>query len=265
MKAKFLKIVLPAVLAVGFNATTTQLHASFIPLGQTNYLQNFDTLPSSGKAKVTIPGWAIAEFGNEDNMIQSDNGSMSLGGAYSYGRIGSNNRAMGTLNDGMGNYSYFGADFQNTGHRSINSLNVSFTGEEWRLGRAGVQNTLAFQYSLNAGSLTSGTWINVPSLSFTTPNTVGVGAHDGTLASNERQIASTISFLNIPVGSTFWIRWLENTPGGKNAPGDGLAIDNFSISAVPEATTLFGSIVAVVLCALALRGQGRSSKAVLPA
>jgi hypothetical protein len=149
---------------------------------------------------------------------------------------GTGNRALGALTSG-GNDPIFGASFQNTGAGSLNRLNISYTGEEWRLGQAGVANTLQFSYSLNAKGVNDklALWINVPSLGFTTPNVTGVGAHNGTLAANQTQIASAISFLNIPQGGTFWVRWQEPPAG---SPGDGLAVDNFSISAVPEATTL---------------------------
>jgi hypothetical protein len=105
---------------------------------------------------------------------------------------------------------------------------------------------LQFQYSLNAGSLNSGTWINVPGLDFLTPNLVGVGAHNGNLAANQSAISGSIGFLNIPVGATFWIRWVDLAlPGG--GPEDGLAVDDFTISGVPEASTWCGALAAIGL------------------
>jgi hypothetical protein len=240
--------------------TASGARASFIPLGRTNYFQNFDSLVSSGKSKVLPLGWAVQEYGNEDNQIQADNGGMTAGGMYSYGANGSTDRALGSLRN-QGTYGVFGANFQNTGGGLINRLNISYTGEEWRLGATGRgQDRLQFQYSLNAGSLSSGTWINVPSLDFLTPNLTGVGAHDGNLAANETQISGSIGFLNIPVGSTFWMRWVDVAlPGG--GPEDGLAVDNFSITAVPEVSTWFAAFAATGLlgCVLWKRGsQGLS-------
>src|SRR6185503_10448274 len=105
-----------------------------------------------------------------------------------------------------------------------------------------------FQYSLNASSLTSGTWINAPSLDFLTPNLTGAGAHDGNLSANQTQVGGSIGFLNIPVGGTFWVRWVDaQLPGG--GAEDGLAIDNFSISAVPEAATLAAGFCMTLLLA----------------
>jgi hypothetical protein len=220
-----------------------------------------------------LPGWAIRQFQNENSqgnqndqgqndqgnqgsggmLIAADDGSSRLGGIYSYGLAGSQNRALGTLTDANGNSGIFGANFQNSGPAPVTTLNISYTGEEWRLGVEGHQNTLQFQYSLNAQSVSDAkaTWLNVPALSFLTPNLTGVGAHDGTLAINQTQIASTISFLNIPQGATFWVRWQE-TGVASNTPGDGLAVDNFSLSAVPEVSTLLGGFAALGLLAAAV-------------
>jgi hypothetical protein len=244
MKSKLLKIAFSAAVGMALNGMAPSAQATIIPLGgSTNYFQNFNTLPTTGKPNFSLPGWAVASM---DGKIYADDGSSTTAGvAYSYGQSGNANRAIGIIaNNGN---DFFGANFQNTGSKAISSLNVSFTGEEWNLATAGKQSaTLAFQYSLNAGGLTSGTWINVPALSFSTPNTVGAGKHDGTLAANQHNLASTISFLNIPVGSTFWVRWSEVLINGAKV-GDGLAIDNFSISAVPEATTYAAGLGALGL------------------
>jgi hypothetical protein len=247
-KVTLLKLA-SAALAVGFAALfSNSATAAFIPLGRTNYFQNFDSLVSSGKSKFLPSGWAMAEFGNMDNQIVADNGSATAGGIYSYGANGSTDRALGSLRSGggsnpeSGNFGIFGANFQNTAGSAINRLNISYTGEEWRLGAQGRgPDRLQFQYSLNAGSLTSGTWINVPGLDFLTPNLIGVGAHNGNLAANQTLISGSIGFLNIPVGATFWIRWVDMAlPGG--GPEDGLAVDNFTIGPIPEASTLAAGI-----------------------
>src|SRR5262245_36781296 len=174
-----------AALAVGFAAlVSNSASAAFIPLGRTNYFQNFDSLVSSGKSKTLPTGWSIAQFGNMDGQIYADNGNSTGGGVYSYGANGSSDRALGLLRSGgggnpnSGNWAMFGANFQNSSGGAVNRLNISYTGEEWRLGAQGRgPDRLQFQYSLNAGSLTSGTWINVPGLDFLTPNLIGAGAH----------------------------------------------------------------------------------------
>jgi hypothetical protein len=230
-----------ALAAAGLGLVSAQ--AAFIPLGATNYFQNFNSLPSSGSSSTLPTGWASFYPTDKGTTVFADDGSGMAGRIYSYGNSGSSDRALGTLRDytlkGSMN-PMFGADFQNSGNRAINRLNISYTGEEWRLGATGRgADRLQFQYSLNAGSLTDSkaTWLNAPALDFLTPNLTGVGAHNGDLAANQTQLATSIGFLNIPVGASFWVRWVDVAlPGG--GPEDGLAVDNFSISAVPEATTL---------------------------
>src|SRR5262249_18335287 len=54
-----------------------------------------------------------------------------------------------------------------------------------------------------------------------------IGALDGNLAVNRTTVSATISSLNIPNGSTFFIRWTDFD--ATNAD-DGLGIDDFSIT-----------------------------------
>jgi hypothetical protein len=69
---------------------------------------------------------------------------------------------------------------------------------------------------------------------------------DGTSSVNSTGISFTISGLNIPSGSDFWIRWEDDQQGGYNS---GLAIDNLSIQAVPEPAE-WGAISGAGLLAL---------------
>jgi uncharacterized protein len=262
MKRELLKKLMPLSVAALGLLSCWDAHSAFIPLGRTNYFQNFDSLVSSGKSKIMPLGWSFVEYGNMDSQYNADNGSATSGGAYSYGNNGSSDRAFGSLRSGggggqnSGNFAVFGANFQNSSDGAFNRLNISYTGEEWRLGAAGRGvDRLQFQYSLNAGSLNSGTWINVPGLDFLTPNLVGAGAHDGNLAANQTQISGSIGFLNIPVGATFWVRWVDAALSG-GGPEDGLAVDNFLIAGVPEASTWCGALAAIGLMAGVLWKRG---------
>lgn len=265
MKAKLLRIVLPAALVIGFCAIPIRSQASFIPIGRgTNYFQNFDypALPKSSTSKTTPAGWFAGTLAGENlnTTIYADNGSSSLGAIYSYGLTGDNNRALGLFDDGK-SFNLFGAAFENTGPGSINRVNISYTGEEWRLGaneNPNHRNSLQFVYAITTGNYPT-SWGNVPGLSFSTPNLFGVGSHDGTQAGNQVNVSSSISFLNIPQGSMLWIAWYEQLGSG-NKVGDGLAIDKFSLAVVPEASTALGGLAATALCAAALR-RSRSASA----
>ncbi|PTS73932.1 hypothetical protein DBR17_17575, partial [Sphingomonas sp. HMWF008] len=201
-----------------------------ISLSSSNaYTQNFDTLANSGTANSTLPaGWAFAESGSGANAAYAaGTGSDTGGNTYSFGSTGSTDRALGGLQSGS-TIPTFGAEFTNSSAQSITSLLIAYTGEQWRLGAANRTDRLDFQISLNATSLTTGTWTDVNALDFTAPTQVGtVGALDGNAAANRTAISSTITGLNIAAGQTFWIRWVDLNATGSD---DGLGIDDFSLT-----------------------------------
>ncbi|MCI0539131.1 MAG: hypothetical protein L0Z50_28315 [Verrucomicrobiales bacterium] len=234
------------------------------------YYQSFNTtspvntgLAKSGSTATTVPnGWAFVETGSGANSTYSiGNGSSSTPDTYSFGSSGSNDRAFGAIrgSGGSGLQTTIGANFQNTSGTAINKLFTGYIGEMWRVGAKGRLDQLDFQYSLDATSLTTGTWIDVNSLDFESPNNSGsVGARDGNDWHNRSIELGVISFLNIPKDASFWIRWKDKDA---NKDDDGLAIDDFTIAAVPEASTVLGALASLaVLAAVAFketqRGKG---------
>src|SRR5204863_6986140 len=111
---------------------------------------------------------------------------------------------------------------------TVTSLDVTYTGEEWRLGTAARTDRIDFQISSNATDLTTGTYTDVNTLDLTTPDTVTVGAKNGNAAGDRTAISATISSLSIPDGATFFIRWTDLDATGSD---DGLSVDDFSITA----------------------------------
>jgi len=191
------------------------------------YQQNFDSLASSGTSSVLPYGWYFSESGSNANTTYSaGNGSSTTGDTYSFGSTGSSDRAFGGLLSSTLNPT-IGAKFYNNTGFTITQLPISYTGEMWRLGATGRYDTISFQYSVDATSLTNGTWNDVNELDFYTPNTTGsAGQRDGNNSQYRTNISFTISGLNIPNGSYFWIRWIDYNPSGSD---DGLAVDDFSI------------------------------------
>ena len=222
-------LVLCAVLAGSALAAGT---VSITTLGST-YTQNFDTLSNTAGSTtnaLTINGWDLTESGGgarDNEQYAVDTGASTTGDMYSYGAAGSTERALGELRSGT-LIPLFGASFTNNSGSTITSLAVSYTGEEWRLGTAGRTDQLSFEYSTNATDLTTGTWTAVPSLSFVTPDTATVGAKNGNAAAERTALSATISGLSIPNGATFWIRWTDTDASGAD---DGLAVDDFSLTA----------------------------------
>jgi hypothetical protein len=207
----------------------------------TTYTQNFDTLSNTAGSTtntLALEGWFLTESGGgaRDNETYAvDTGGSNTGDTYSYGTPGSTERALGMLRSGT-LIPVVGASFTNNTGVTINSLDIAYTGEEWRLGTAGRTDQISFEYSLNATDLVTGTWTGVSSLNFVTPDTAAIiGAKNGNAAASRTQLSTTISGLSIPNGATFWIRWTDLDASGAD---DGLAIDDFSLTphSTPELT-----------------------------
>lgn len=196
--------------------------------------QNFDTLVSTGTGTLvanTPAGWGFVETAAGANTAYTvGTGSSTTGDTYSFGVAGTNpvtDRAFGQLRS-SNVVTILGAKFANNTGGTITSLDVAYTGEEWRLGTGGRTDRMDFQLSTNATDLSTGTYTDVDALDFTTPSTATTGAKDGNVAPNRTALSSTISGLSIPAGASFWIRWTDVDATGSD---DGLAIDDFSITA----------------------------------
>ena len=135
---------------------------------------------------------------NANTTYRAGTGSDNTGDTYSFGASGNSERAFGGLRSGS-LVPLIGAQFTNNTGGTITSLEISYTGEQWRLG----QNTtgraadrLDFQLSSNATSLTTGTWTDYDSLDFSSPVVAGtVGALNGNVSPNRTTVSFTITGL----------------------------------------------------------------------
>lgn len=198
--------------------------------------QNFNTLSNTAGSttnNLTITGWYLTESGGgarDNEQYAVDTGSSNTGDTYSYGSAGDTERALGGQQSGT-LIPIIGACFTNNTGNTINSLSIAYTGEQWRISNtaAARDDRLDFQYSLNATSLTTGTFADVNALDFTNPvkTSATAGALDGNLAANRTTVSSTISSLSVANGATFWIRWTDLNASGAD---DGMAVDDFSLT-----------------------------------
>ena len=204
----------------------------------TAYTQNFDGLANSGSNNSntlngTLAGWYIVESGTNGNTTYAaDTGTENTGDTYSYGSSGSTERALGSIASSKLS-SRYGAQFKNDTGNIIDQLEISYVGEEWRFDPARgttIKDQIAFEYSTDATSLTTGTWTAVTALLYETTNLTGtVGTRNGNDAAYRTSLSNTITGLNIPVGQIFWIRFVDINVSGTD---DGLAIDDFSLTPI---------------------------------
>jgi predicted extracellular nuclease len=239
-------LVLPNVVfhAPAVHADTSTA-ISITALGSPLPTETFNSLVSTGTgtaAANTPAGWGFVELpgatGNSANTTYTaGTGSGNTGDTYSFGATGNSERAFGQLRSGAVT-TVIGARYTNNSGGTITSLDISYTGEQWRIGNtaAARDDRMDFQYSLDATSLTTGTWNDVNALDFTNPvkTAASAGTLDGNLAANRASLSSSVTSLSIASGATFWIRWTDIDASGAD---DGLAIDDFNITPQGAAAT----------------------------
>lgn len=213
----------------GVPSGATNLHVTYVgnnvlaPSTGATYTQNFNSLAQTGTSSTLPAGWSISETGSAANSsYTANNGGSATGDTYSYGTNGSGERALGTLRSAT-LASTLNASFTNTTGGTITSLAIGYTGERWRKGQNGGgsnNDRLDFQYSVNGT-----TWTDVNALDFPSPGGGGAaGLRNPPQTSNR---SATITGLNIPNGSTYYLRWLDFDVAGAD---DGLAVDNFNLT-----------------------------------
>ena len=251
-RTTFLTLAIGALAALGswhwavVSRADTTTAVSLTTIG-TAATENFNTLVSTATGTLaanTPGGWGFVETGTGANTTYTaGTGSSNAGDTYSFGATSNTERAFGGLQSGTVVPTIGGRFVNNTG-ATINSLLISYNGEQWRLGTTAraIPDKLDFQYSLNATSLTIGTWTDVDTLDFSGPFTVGtVGALDGNAAANRTAVSATISSLSIASGAEFFIRWNSFDATGSD---DGLAVDDFSITPMSASATPIVTITA---------------------
>jgi uncharacterized protein len=226
----FLSFVFLIFLNNSIKAQGVQPTCASLTVSNLTYSQNFNTLANSGTSSSVPTGFGFSEMGTSARVnteYTAGTGSSSTADTYSYGETDSSERAFGSIASGTLT-PIIGACFINNTGGTISSLQVTYDGEQWRLGALNREDRLDFQYSLNATSLTTGTWVDVNALDFVAPVTTGtVGALDGNAAGNRTAgISSTIQSLTISNGAIFYIRFVDIDASGND---DGLGIDNFSL------------------------------------
>ena len=221
-------------------ATGSSGGGSISILTEAGVSESFDTLSNSTSPSTQLPvGWYISEIGTgaaADGQYVVGTGSSNAGGAYSFGATATTDRALGSLGSGTVTPIQYGAQFTNNTGAVVTSLTVTYTGEMWRRGTATAGNEgLSFAYSVDATSLTSGTFVDAPELNFTSPSdgcsSTQNTATNGNSPNCRTLISAEITGLLIPDGRTVWIRWTDVDTTGSD---DGLGIDDVSVAVTTD-------------------------------
>lgn len=245
-----LKKILTGMIVAGVAA---QADVSYTALGQV-YSQDFDSLGNVDGTSYTfddnstIPGWYAnsEEMDTNSDEYFGEDGSSTAGEVYSFGADGVAERALGYVGSGGNDYTNFSVVLTNDTGATIDEIFVSYTGEQWRSGgdTSDNNNDIKFAYrvfSADGGSMPASTdltdWTAVGGLDFTPPQSdVAAGALDGNDAANQTLFEDiSVSGIGWGAGEDLWLRFVGNDGSGSDA---GLAVDDFSMTTVPEPAAL---------------------------
>ena len=225
------------------------------------YVQNFDSLASSGSAapfvdNTTIPGWYVENhdtgYATGDvtgallfagsRQAQSDNytpgtGSSNTGALYSFGVAGVNgveDRALGAIGSGTPDDFFIGMAVKNDTGLPLSSFTVTYDGEQWRLAGNATQRaeTVYAFYRIGGTAFDgTGTWTPLTALDFTSPNvsaSASGSALDGNASGNRVEGRTATVSAPVQPGDIVWILWMDIDHGGSD---HGMALDNVQFTA----------------------------------
>ena len=168
----------------------------------------------------------------------ASDGDQTTGGQISFGPENGSNRALGLLATSTTGYTAFGLRLINGTGQTLHYINLQFTGEVWR--QSNLAKTLEFYYFIDASAtnpFSTSVTAFLPALNVNFPTVAGDvngAAVDGT-ATNNQAVLSVVNqpITNWPSDAALWLVWEMVSATGK---AQGLAIDNLSFSATPQAT-----------------------------
>lgn len=212
----------------------------------TLYSQNFDALTISNTLvpwtdNSILPGWyAKTDATATIAQYRANTGSNTNAGLYSFGVNGASDRAFGFFpSDGFTGVSgagkgYLGWRLKNNTGKSIGTIRVVWTGEQWRKAVDINKQYIVLSYQISGSAitnLTQGTFIETSS-KFESPIASSSAAQIlvGNDAANRVENITIDINVEIPAGSEIMIRWEDlNDPANHT-----LAIDDVSFIATKE-------------------------------
>ena len=213
------------------------------------YIQNFDTLASSGTFtwanNSTLPGWHAANPSsavNASGVASTGSGNLSHLSLGSLGASSSSDRALAYHTQVVTAPTYLGVEFINTTGFDLNGFALSYTPEQWRENTSVRTLSLAVEYRVaaTAADLASATgWTALPGLGFATATGGGGGSVGATATRTSGVVAVVVS-----AGASLWLRWAtSNDATTATSSNDILAIDNVSVAFTASTEASAPSIV----------------------
>jgi len=205
----------------------------------TTYTQNFDVLPAVKDSiwengTSYMDGWFVQRTKQKNTIVVSPGNNIG-GNLYSFGSTGSADRALGSQSSLLAGEFAWGLLLQNNTGSTIYSIDISFTGEQWRISEVTAgEHKVAFSYAINSDKAAfmlspkaDDSWIAYPELNFKAPHfyTTG-GGRNGNLPENRTHLSAVLA-VDIPDGHYLMLRWKD---ADEPDTDHGLAIDDFSLT-----------------------------------
>ena len=210
--------------------------------GSYTYNQNFSSIPYGFDGQwtnnSTLQGWyytpTFGEGSSTDvRYIWTQGGNPTPGlQLYTNAEDPPTIRGLGSLTSGsvVGGYNVsqvlYGFQTLNSGSMTVSEISLAFNQLQWFGGTAASLDSVQFAYSLDATSLTTGTWTTVSALSLG-----GFVDGEGGISLVTTPRSASITGLELANGQSIWFRWTDNDIDGGDA---GAGISNLSMTAVPE-------------------------------
>jgi hypothetical protein len=199
---------------------------------------------TAGAVASTLPGWM-----STPPTYTVSNGSSNAGGLFNFGVIHTNtNRSLGSIADGSTGAIQYGVRISNATGVTLGSFTVEYFGKQWRDGSTTSLQSLTVDYVVGESpTLSSGGYVQVPGLTFTSPiANGGQTSLNGNVPPNLVQVTSTVTGFNWLPGQELVLRWtdIDNIGDDHALAIDGLSFTAQAASAVPEASSLlFGGLL----------------------